>query len=249
MRRQAEEGLQEAQAELARITRVTMMGELAASIAHEVNQPLGAIVTDGGACLEWLSGTEPNIAEARAAAARIIEEGIRASEVIARIRSLMKKSSPQMASVDMNDAIKEVLTLLRREIVRHGISLRTDLAADLSPARGDSIQLRQVLANLIVNAIESIGIKANEPREVLVTSQSHGLDQILIAVRDSGVGIDPTTVEELFKPFVTKKREGIGMGLAISRSIIEACGGRLWAAPNELGGATFQFSIPAAKQE
>jgi PAS domain S-box-containing protein len=247
-RRQAEETLQEAQAELAHMTRVTVMGELAASIAHEVNQPLGAIVTDGGACLEWLSGEHPNIAEARAAAARIIEEGIRASEVISRIRALMKKDSPQMVTVDMNEVIREVLILVRREIVRHDISLRTNLAADLFPTRGDNIQLRQVLVNMIVNAIESIATKGNEPREMLVTSQNHGVDQILIAVRDSGVGIDHTTVEELFKPFVTNKREGIGMGLAISRSIIESCGGRLWAAPNEGGGATFQFSLPAVKQ-
>jgi two-component system sensor kinase FixL len=242
----AAETLRKAQADLAHVARATVMGELAASIAHEVNQPIGAVVTDGGACLEWLSGAQPNLAEARAAATRIIEEGIRASEVIARIRSLMKKDQPDMSIVDTNEVINDVLTLTRHEIVRHNISLRTDLTVDLSPIRGDPIQLKQVLVNVIINAIESMSVNSNEPRELLITSQNHGSAQILIAVRDSGVGIDPGKVEALFKPFVTNKAGGLGMGLAISRSIIEGHGGRLWAAPNEGRGATFQFSVPAA---
>ncbi|HEY4050053.1 MAG TPA: PAS domain S-box protein [Acidobacteriaceae bacterium] len=247
-RRLAEETLHEARAELAHISRVTMMGQLAASIAHEVNQPLGALVSDAGACLEWLGGAQPNIAETRTAVARIIEQGMRAGEVVARIRSLMKKGLPQMAIVDMNETIKEVLTLTRHEIARYKISLRTNLAIELFPARGDIIQLRQVLVNLILNAIESMGMNSNQPRQLLITSQNHGLREILIAVRDSGVGVDPEKVEELFKPFVTSKPQGIGMGLTISRSIIESCGGRLWAAPNEGRGATLEFSLPAANR-
>jgi PAS domain S-box-containing protein len=246
--RRAEEGLQKAQADLAHMARVTLMGELAASIAHEVSQPLGAIVANAGACVGWLGGSEPNVAEARAAAAQIADQAMRASEVIARIRSLMKKSPPQMSAVDINEVIQEVLTLTHHEIIRFDVSLRTELAPGLPAVRGDPVQLKQVLANLIMNAIEAVSAREAGPRELVVTSQILGSDQILVAVRDSGAGFDPETVEELFKPFVSHKREGIGMGLAISRSIVEAHGGRLWAARNENAGATFQFCLPAGAQ-
>jgi signal transduction histidine kinase len=224
-----------------------MMGELAVSIAHEVNQPLGALVTDAGACLRWLSGVGPNLAEAKAAAGRIMEEGIRASEIIARIRSLLKKTPPHKAILGMNGVINEVLVLMRYEIGRHKISLRTEQDADLLAVQGDVVQLKQVLANLILNAIEAISANAGGSRELLVKSQNQWPDRILVGVRDSGRGIERGRIEEIFKPFVTTKPEGMGMGLAISRSIVEAHGGRLWASTMEGIGAIFQFSLPAAR--
>jgi PAS domain S-box-containing protein len=245
--RNAEEALQNAQAELAHMARVTMMGELAVSIAHEVNQPLGALVTDAGACLRWLNGAEPNVGEAKVAAARIVEEGIRASEIIARIRSLLKKIPPHKAILEMNGVIDEVLILTRHEIGRHNIILRTEQHADLVAVQGDVVQLKQVLANLIINAIEAMADKRRGPRELLVTSRNQGPDRVLVAVHDSGPGIDRGRIEDIFKPFVTTKPEGMGMGLAISRSIVEAHGGRLWASAREGMGATFQFSLPAAR--
>jgi PAS domain S-box-containing protein len=243
-RKQAQEALQKAQTELAHMARVTTMGELAASIAHEVNQPLSAVVSDAGACLNWLQRSEPSIVEASAAATRVMDEGIRASEVISRIRSLMKRSPPQMAIVEINEVINDVLSLTRYEILTHDIALGTDLADRLLPVRGDSVQLKQVLANLVVNAIEAMRESTGRPRDLLITSRNAGPDRILVSVCDSGVGIDPRMADELFKPFVTRKTQGMGMGLAISRSIIEAHGGRLWATANEDAGATFQFCLP-----
>jgi PAS domain S-box-containing protein len=245
-RRQAQEALQHAQAELAHITRLTTLGELSASIAHEVNQPLGAIVTDGQACLRWLNRAEPNLDEARAAVTRMIQGGTHASEVIGRIRSLAKKSPPQMTVIDMTRAIQDVLELTAHQILKNDILLKTELATDLRPALGDLVQLQQVMANLIMNAIESISMRSEGPRELLVTSQNHGQDQIAIQVRDSGVGIDPGRLDQIFQPFVTSKPDGMGMGLSISRSIVEAHGGRLWATPNEDLGATFRFSLRVA---
>ncbi len=245
-RKEAEQTLQTAQAQLAHMSRVTTMGELAASIAHEVNQPLAAVVTNGNACLRWLAGAEPNLDEARAAVTRIVKEGTRAGEIIGRIRSLMKKSPPQMSTLDMNRVIDEVLTLTRHEIRRHGIQLRTELKTDLPAITGDPIQLQQVVLNLIMNAIEATSARSEGQRELLLTSESQGKDEIVIAVRDSGVGIDPRNLDQLFKPFFSTKAGGMGMGLSISRTAIEAHGGRLWAAPNEGAGAIFQLSLPLA---
>jgi signal transduction histidine kinase len=187
----------------------------------------------------------PNLDEARETVTRIVKEGTRAGEVIGRIRSLMKKSPPRMSSLDINKLIDEVLVLTRHEILRHGVSLRTQLADGLSAIIGDAVQLQQVILNLILNAIESTSARSEEQRELLLTSQSQGPDQIVISVQDSGVGIDPGNVDLIFEPFFTTKSSGMGMGLSISRSAIEAHGGRLWATPNQGPGATFQFSLPA----
>ncbi len=246
-RKRAEEKLAEAQAQLAHMARVTIMGELSASIAHEVNQPLGAIATDGHACLRWLNRTEPNVEEAKAAVTRMIHEAIRASEVIARIRSLAKKRPHQMIVIDVNQAILGVLSLTRYPILKNGILLKTDLATDLRPARGDLVQLQQVMVNLIVNAVEAMAMRSEGPRELLVASQNQGQDQIVIQVRDSGIGIDPGSLQQIFQPFVTSKADGMGMGLSLSRTIVEAHGGRLWAEPNRGPGATFRFSLLAAE--
>jgi C4-dicarboxylate-specific signal transduction histidine kinase len=244
-RKQAEEALQRAKAELAHMARLTTMGELAASIAHEVNQPLSSVVNDAGACLAWLGRTQPDIPEATAAAGRILEQGIRASEVLSRIRSLLKKSPPEMTVVNMNEIINDVLALTDYEISTRDISVATDLCHNLFLMRGDAVQLKQLLANLVVNAIEAMRGNSHQPRQLFITSQNVGTAQILVKVRDTGVGVDPDKIEELFKPFISHKPEGMGMGLAISRSIIEAHHGRLWASANEDRGATFQFSAPA----
>ena len=246
-RKRAEERLAEAQAQLAHMARVTLLGELSASIAHEVNQPLGAVVTDGRACLRWINRTEPNLDEVTAAVTRMIHEATRASEVIDSIRSLAKKRPHQMTVLDMNQAIGEVLSLTRYPILKNAILLRTDLAADLRPARGDLVQLQQVMVNLIVNAVEAMAMRSEGPRELLVVSRNHGLDEIVIQVGDSGIGIDPGLLQQIFQPFVTSKPDGMGIGLSLSRTIVEAHGGRLWAEPNPGLGATFKFSLRAAE--
>jgi C4-dicarboxylate-specific signal transduction histidine kinase len=225
------------------MARITTVGELAASIAHEVNQPLGAVVADAGACLLWLQHMPPNTIEGVAAAKRIMEQAVRASEVVSRIRSLIKKDPPQKLIVQINDMVTDVLSLTRNEILTHNITLQTELSNDLLPVRGDPVQLKQVLANLVLNAIEAMHANREGARHLLVASRNDGRDRILVSVRDSGPGLDPDIIEELFKPFVTNKPDGLGMGLAISRSIIEAHGGRLWATVNDDTGATFQFSL------
>jgi signal transduction histidine kinase len=245
---QAAIGLQESRfLKRAHMARVTIMGELGASIAHEVNQPLGAIAIDGHACLLWLDRDEPDLGEAKAAVTRMIHEATRASEVTARIRSLAGKRPPQRLAIDMNEAILGVLSLTKYPILKNGILLKTDLAADLRPARGDLVQLQQVMVNLIVNAVESMAMKSEGPRELLVASQNEGRDRIVIQVCDSGIGIDPVLVTQIFQPFVTSKPDGMGIGLSLSRTIVEAHGGRLWAEPNRGPGATFRFSLLAAE--
>jgi signal transduction histidine kinase len=246
-RKRAEEKLAEAQAQLAHMARVTIMGELSASIAHEVNQPLGAIAADGHACLRWLDRTEPNVGEAKAAVTRMIREATRASEVIGRIRSLAGKRPHQMIAIDMNQALLGVLSLMRYPILKNGILLKTDLANDLRPARGDLVQLQQVMVNLIVNAVEAMAVTSEGTRELLVASQNEGQGQIVIQVRDSGIGIDPCRLQQIFQPFVTSKPDGMGIGLSLSRTIVEAHGGRLWAERNQGPGATFRFSLLAAE--
>ena len=245
-RKRASEVLQATQAELAHIARVTTMGELAASIAHEVNQPLTAVVTNANASLRWLAGEEPNLNEARQAITRIVKEGTRASDVIRRIRSLMKKSPPQMAPLDINELIGEVIALTHHEILRKGIPLQTELATGVPPIVGDRVQLQQVILNLIMNGIEAMSSGSEGPGELLVRSHMQGPEQIvIITVRDSGVGIDRRSLDQLFHPFFTTKPAGMGLGLSISRSTIEAHGGRIWATSNDDRGATFQFSLPA----
>jgi PAS domain S-box-containing protein len=245
-RKRAEQNNQEAQTELAHMARLSTMGELAASIAHEVNQPLAAVVANANACVRWMGAAPPNLEEARAALNRIVREGNRAAGVIGGIRSMLKKSAPQMRVLDMNDLVSEVLMLTNHELRRNSVTLRTELASDIPPVRGDSVQLRQAILNLIMNAIEATGAAAEGSRDLLVSSHRQQPDSIVVAVRDSGVGIDPANLDRIFQPFFTTKSSGMGMGLAITKSAIEAHGGRLWATPNFGPGVTFQFSVPAA---
>src|SRR5262245_50166861 len=242
-RKRAEEALSKAQAELAHVTRVTTMGELAASIAHEVNQPLSAIVNNGSACLRWLNGAEPDLDEAREAARRVVRDGNRAGEVITRIRALLRKTDTEKARLDISQTIQEVVRLTRNEAARKGVAIRMELAAELPPVLGDRVQLQQVILNLVMNGIEAMASVTGRPRELLICSRQHESDKALIAVRDSGVGLDGQDFEKIFDAFYTTKSQGLGMGLAISRSIVEDHGGQLWAVPNEGPGATFQFTL------
>jgi two-component system sensor kinase FixL len=247
-RKQAEEGLRNTQAKLAHVTRVTTLGELTASIAHEVYQPLTAVVTNAGACLRWLAGQPPNLEEARQSVEYILQNGNRAGEVIERIRALVKKSPPRMTSLSINNTILEVIALARSEVHSARVSLRTQLSDALPLVPGDPIQLQQVTLNLIINAIDAMRGGSEGPRELLVSSRIDGESRgVLVAVRDSGIGLSSESLDRLFDAFYTTKPDGMGMGLAISRSIIEAHGGRLWASPNESRGATFQFSLPAGE--
>ena len=242
-RKRAEEALRRAQAELAHVARVSTLGELAASIAHEINQPLAAIVADANACLHWLAADHPDIDSVREALAAVAKDGHRAAEVIGRIRALSRRTDTQRERLDINDVIREVVLLARHEVLGHRVSLRTDLASGLPAVLGDRVQLQQVMINLVINGMEAMAPVTDRPRELLIRSQ-HEADQVLLAVQDSGPGIDPDKVERMFDAFFTTKSSGMGMGLSISRSIIEAHGGRLWASPNAGPGATFQFSLP-----
>jgi C4-dicarboxylate-specific signal transduction histidine kinase len=244
-RKRAEEALRNTQADLARFARVTTLGELTASIAHEINQPLAAIVTNGNASLRWLAGQPPNLEEARQALVRTINEGHRAGEIITRIRALASKAPPQKSWLDINETILEVLALTRSQVQKHRIALETQLATDLPLILGDRIQLQQVLLNLILNAVEAMAGASESPRQLLVSASRDGTKGVLVAVRDSGPGLEVESLEQLFETFYTTKAEGMGMGLSISRSIIEAHGGRLWATPNEGQGATFKFTLQA----
>ncbi len=241
--RQANETLRERQAELTHVTRVMTLGELTASIAHEVNQPLAAIVTNGNACLRWLAGATPNLAEARRAVERIITDGYRASEVIARIRALVKKTKARNDWVDLNEVIVEVLALAQSEARRNHVSLNRQLKNDLPRVRGDRVQLQQVVLNLIVNGLEAIAKNQDGARELSVSSAVDEANNVIVAVKDSGEGLDSANLERVFDAFYTTKPEGMGMGLAISRTIIESHGGRLWATPNSPHGAVFQFRL------
>jgi PAS domain S-box-containing protein len=249
-RKRAEDALHHAQTELAHVTRVTTLGELAASIAHEINQPLTAVITNGNACLRWLAAATPNLDEAREAVGRILRDGNRAGNVIARIRALLRKTATDKERVDMNEAIQEVAALTQGEVQRNRVALRMELAADVPPVLGDRVQLQQVILNLVMNGVEAMASVADRPRELLIRSRRHESDKVLVAVRDSGIGIDSQNLEKIFDAFYTTKSQGTGMGLAISRSIMEAHGGRLWAVPNDGPGATFQFTLQAcSKQE
>jgi len=242
--RRAEEQLNLARAELARVTRVTTIGELTAAIAHEVSQPLTGLVSSGNACLRWLASETPNLEAARRAVERMINDGSRAGEVISRIRAMVRKSPPRRDKLNINDTIMEVIALIRGEVQRNGISLRTELSNDLPLVPGDRIQLQQVILNLIVNAIEAMSGVSQLQRELLVASVQEGSNGVLVAVGDSGTGLDRTSLDRLFEAFYTTKADGMGMGLAISRTIIEAHGGQLWASPNVPHGAIFRFRLP-----
>jgi C4-dicarboxylate-specific signal transduction histidine kinase len=242
-RQRAEEALLEAQAELVRVTRALDMGELVATIAHEVNQPLTAIVTNGNFCSRCLQGATPNPDELRAAITEIVNDGTRASAVISRIRGLLMKETPRRTELDINEVIQDVTRLLRPDLTRNRVSLRTDLAPDLPYVLGDRVQLQQVMLNLIINGIDAMSMITDRPRELLIKSAKHS-DGVFIQVQDSGPGIDPGQADRIFEPFFTDKPEGIGMGLSISRSIVESHGGRLWAVAGS-NGALFEFTLPA----
>jgi two-component system sensor kinase FixL len=248
-RKRTEDALHKSQAELAHAARVMTMGELVASIAHEVNQPLGAIVTNGQACMHLLSRELPDIAKSRAVIGRMIADGMRASEVIKRIRELLHKQAPEKVPLRINKIIQEVIALVRSDLHRSGIKLRTELAVDLRSVIGDRIQLQQVILNLILNGKDALSGPQAHRRELLVSSGMSESNEVVVAVRDSGGGIDPKDADRIFDPFFTTKTEGMGLGLSISRTIIEAHGGRLWATPNEVTGATIQFALPPGGSE
>ena len=243
--KRAEEQLQALQAELAHATRVTTLGELSASIAHEVGQPLAAIVTSGEACLRWLGHRTPQPEEVRACVEHMIAEGRRASEIVLRIRSLTKRASPQKTRLELNDVVNEVVSLVQREVVNHRVSLRLKLASGLPPLLGDRVQLQQVLINLVMNGIQAMADIGDDPRELLIESRRDNDGHVVVAVQDFGPGIDPANADRLFDAFFTTKSDGMGMGLSICRSIIEAHGGRVWASNNAGHGAVFQFSLPS----
>ena len=247
--KRAEEQLNLARAELAHVTWVTTMGELTATIAHEVSQPLTGLVSSGNACLRWLAADPPNLEAARRAVERIVNDGSRAGEVISRIRAMVRKSPPRRDQLNINDTIMEVIALIRSELQQNGISLRAELSNDLPLVLGDRIQLQQVIFNLIVNAIEAMSGVGRLQRELLVASVQDGSNDVLVTVRDSGTGLDRTTLAHLFEAFYTTKAHGMGMGLAISRTIIEAHGGQLWATPNVPQGAVFRFRLPTDGEE
>jgi PAS domain S-box-containing protein len=242
--KRAELELRHAQAELAHISRVTALGELTASIAHEVNQPITGVVTGAEAALRWLGAKPPNLDEVRKVLGQIVKDGMRAGDVIYRIRALIKKAPPRMARVDVNEAVLDVITLTRSELLRHGVSLQTELATGLPLIKGDRVQLQQVILNLTLNAVEAMSGVDERAREMRIGTGREASNGVLVSVRDLGPGLDPRNVDRLFEAFYTTKPDGLGMGLAICRSIIEAHGGRLWATANEPRGAVFQFTLP-----
>ena len=248
-RRRAEEALRAVQAELAHANRVTAMGELSASIAHEVNQPIAATVTNAQAALRWLRAQPPDLDAVRDSLSRIVEDGKRAGNVIAGIRALIHKVPSRKDWFGLNEAILEMVVLTRSEVLRHGISLQTELAPGLPMVEGDRTQLQQVILNLILNAIEAMSGIDEGRRELRITTETEADGGILVTVRDSGPGLDPADVERVCTAFDTTKPEGMGMGLAICRSMVEAHGGRMWASANEPRGAVFQFILPLQRDE
>ena len=242
-RRRAEQSLIEAQTELSNLSHRLGMGELAASIAHELNQPLTAVVANAYACREWLQATPPNLDRASTTAQRIVQESKRASEVVARVRALFRKEIDSRGSFDLNKLIQDLLRLVHDDAIRRRVSIHVDLEPNLPRATIDPIQIQQVLLNLAINGMDAM-MSQQAPRDLVISSRRVGDDAIRIRVRDSGAGIDPEIAGKIFDPFFTTKTEGIGMGLAISRTIIEAHDGKIWASPVASGGSCFQFTIP-----
>jgi PAS domain S-box-containing protein len=240
----AEKALRKAQAELAHVTRVTMLGEMTGSIAHEVNQPLAGVIANAEACLRWLDRETPNLDGARRSVGWTIDDGNRASEVIRRVRALAKKTDIEKVPLDVSDLVREVITLVQRELTSHQVSLRMELAPALPMILGDRVQLQQVIINLVMNGIEAMQSVADRPRELMIRSRQDDTQQVLVSVTDCGVGIAAENADRLFNAFFTTKASGMGMGLSICRSIIEAHGGRLWATANVPHGAAFQFTLP-----
>src|SRR6202521_4809046 len=236
------ERLRQAHADLAHVNRVTTMGELTASLAHEVNQPIGAAVTNANTCIRWLARDAPNVEEARAAAMRSAKDGMRAAEIVSRIRQLFKKGTPERELVDVNEVVREMIVLLRGEATRYNVSIRTELAAELPPVLGDRVQLQQVMMNLMLNGMDAMK-DVDGTRELAIKSQRTETEQVLVTVSDTGVGLPTQQPDQIFRAFFTTKSHGTGMGLSISRSIVESHGGRLWAAENSPRGASFHFAL------
>jgi signal transduction histidine kinase len=241
--RSAEAALRRAQTDLARVSRVTTMGELTASIAHEVNQPIAGVVTTAGACVRWLASDPPDLDKARAAVARIVRDGNRAADVIARIRQIFTKGEVQRERVNINHLARETVDLLANEASRHAVTIRMDLPPEVPVVYADRVQLQQVVLNLVINGIDAMKDRGGE-RELTLGARALGVGQVEFSVSDTGVGLPPLPPDQLFEAFFTTKPDGTGMGLSISRSIIEAHQGRIWAKPNAPRGAIFLFSLP-----
>ena len=241
-RKQAEEALHQAQKEVARHNRITTMGELTASLAHEVKQPIAAAVTDANTCVRWLSRDDPDVEEAREAASRVVKDATRAAEIITRVRQLFKKGTPEQALIDVNEIIREMIVLLGSDATRYDVSIQTELAKDLPQVMGDRVQMQQVLMNLMTNSIDAMK-DLDGTRELIISSQAED-GQLMISVSDTGVGLPPKQADQIFDAFFTTKPQGTGMGLRISRSIVESHGGRLWAADNSPRGASFHLTLP-----
>jgi C4-dicarboxylate-specific signal transduction histidine kinase len=238
------ERLRQVETDLAHLNRVNILGELSASIAHEVNQPLTGIVSNGSACLRWLDGDAPNLDEARDAVRDIVRDGKRAGEVIARVRSLTKRTAPRNENLDLNETIRDVLVLVGDEAKRMNVVIGTRFADDLLPVSGDRVQLQQVVLNLVINGIEAMSGMDEGVRQLAISTRNIDEGQVQVMVQDSGTGIDPNTAARIFDPFYTTKPGGMGMGLSICRSIVENHGGRLWAMANDGQGTSFHFTIP-----
>jgi len=236
--------LMKTQVELAHLSRLLSMGELTASIAHEINQPLAAVVTHGHACLEWLSANPPNLEKARLTTERIIQDGTRAGNVLSRIRAVFKKEAPAKNWLDLNEVIHELTMFLREEAARRQIVIRTELSVHLPKVKADRVQLQQVVLNLVMNGMDAMSEVTGRPKELLIRSRQENSQEIAIEIEDCGEGFTPESEEKIFDPFYTTKPHGIGLGLSISRSIVESHGGRLWATGKDSGGAIFQFTVP-----
>ncbi len=244
----ANEAVQEAQAELAHVARLTTMGELAASIAHEISQPLAAVVSYGSGALRWLARAPPNLEETKAALKGVVEAGNHAGEVVVRIRELLKHRKPEYATLDVNEAIRDVLALTGSALRSRSVVVQTILAADLPPVLGDRVQLQQVIMNLVMNGADAMSSLTDRPRVLRVESKVNGEGSILVTIEDSGTGIEEAIRHRIFDPLFTTKPAGMGMGLSICRRIIEAHGGRLRASPSTPHGTEFQFTIPGSNR-
>jgi C4-dicarboxylate-specific signal transduction histidine kinase len=245
----AEQELRKAQAELAHVARVSTLGELTASIAHEVNQPLAAVVANAAACLRWLDRETPDLSAARRSVEWVINDGNRASDVIRRVRALANKNDFEKMPLDVNDVVRETVALVQRELSSHEVPLQTELAPALPMILGDRVQLQQVVINLVMNGIEAMQSVADRPRELVIRSGQDDAGRVFLSVTDCGVGIPADDAERLFRAFFTTKSEGLGMGLSICRSIVEAHGGRMSACQNEGPGATFRFVLPLHQED
>jgi C4-dicarboxylate-specific signal transduction histidine kinase len=248
-RKRAEEALHKAQTELAHVSRVTLMGELAASIAHEINQPLTAVITNADLCLDWVQCADPDWNQIREILEDVVRDARRVSDVSGGIRALLRKSVPAKAPLSINEAISEVCALVRSEVTLKRVELRVELATNLPLVMGDKVRLQQVLLNLIKNGIDAVAPTKEGSRELLIRSARQAPDELLVTVRDSGVGLGPEELERAFEPFFTTKKQGLGMGLSISRTIVHDHQGRMWAAPNLDGGLTLCFTLPAYREE